>query len=257
MLSERASSRGVAGRATVRRRLDPPPRVTRNYIKNRLCDYFVTVGSDRDRLAAHAHSPSLCPRCARPRRPPRGLVRRPLHRPRQQGSVGRSGRLQARRDRRVRAAIGQASGCLQLLHRLAWRLQLARPAAGRRRARALAGDAVGRHRGHRHFAARPRARRRRRPPGRAQPARGRARPGRLPASAVGDEQREQPVLRLRPVWPSARARRSPPRGSRRPGGGLRWSCAVATSRRSTPSCAARGCPPCAPAPASCREPRSL
>src|SRR5215217_6974727 len=49
MLSERASSRGVAGRATVRPASWSSPAGTENYIKSRLCDYFVTVGSGGSR----------------------------------------------------------------------------------------------------------------------------------------------------------------------------------------------------------------
>ena len=192
MLSERASSRGCRGEATVRRRLDAPPRGGTVH-QRRLCDYFVTVGSRairgtaecrrlalwsphmRLRAASHSPSPSLALASRRG-------GRRALHGARQQGPLGRSGRLHARVDRRLRPAVRQAPGRLQLLHRLAQRLQLAGAAARGRRARELARHAVRGHRGDRPLAARPRPRRRRRLPRRPQPPDRRARPGRLPAS---------------------------------------------------------------------------
>ena len=85
-----------------------------NYIKNRLCDYFVTVGSrrlaspecgDSRRMRPSARSRSLVAPCTPPPLPPCSPSRaaaaaEPLHGARQQGPLGRPGRLHARLDRR-------------------------------------------------------------------------------------------------------------------------------------------------------------
>ena len=124
----------------------------------------------------------------------------PYVRPRER-STGAARVATARRHRGLRAAVREASRGVQLLH-LVERERLGLPlAVVPPRGRACAehrGDAVGGARGHRPHSTRPRAGTRRRLPGRPEQAARRARPGHLPAPAVGDEQRQQLVRALQP-----------------------------------------------------------
>ena len=254
MLSERASSRGLAGRATVRRRLDASPAGDRKATSRiGLCDYFVTVGSRHDSAVPRIEPPASLgsPPCgcllgtshqSHPAR--RGLRRTPTPLPATRccGAVrAATARLHRRRSRTSRASIRPSSttsstgaatstgwGCGSAtpsgpeLARDALGLDRGAPASTPRDLARGAGDAL---------------------PRRPQPAL--AEHGQVvylrPLSEMNNAQ--QPVLGLRPVRPPARAglhdhlvqaSLAPARADR---------ARRRRRRRSTPSCAASGLPP--------------
>ena len=181
---------------------DSSPAGSQRYSKSRLCDYFVTVGSRVATVLGCASASSLsCCSCCPPPPPPIRTWRRT----RRCSGAGRAATTRGTSPRS--AAVGQASRRLQLLHLLEgqrFELPLARLPPRRRRAAGRSRDAVGLDRQPGAVAQGARSRRRRPLPGRAEPPARREGPGRLPAPAVGDEQRQQPLLRLRPVGPPAR-----------------------------------------------------